>query len=59
VRGPVPLGAHAGVVLDHGIEDRPQQAARHSRIAAKPVEHELGDGRVPDQLRPAEDLEVA
>ena len=57
--GAVALGAHRGVVVDHGVEDGGQQTAVRAEVAAQAVEHELGDRRVPHQLDPAEHLEVA
>ena len=59
VRGPVPLGAHAGVVLNHRIENGRQQPAGNPRVAPKPIEHELRDRGIADQLGPAKHLEVA
>ena len=55
----VPLVSHVFVVLHHGIENRRQHAPVNGAVALEPVQHELGDRGIPDQLGAAQDLEVA
>ena len=55
----VPLVSHVFVVLHHGIENRGQHAPVNGAVTLEPVEDELRDGGIPDQLGPAQDLEVA
>ena len=55
----VPLVSHVFVVLHHGIENRGQHAPMNGAVALEPVEDELCDWGVPDQLGAAQDLEVA
>ena len=54
----VPLGSHLPVVLHHRIENRGQHPPVRA-VPLQPVQHELGDRGVPDQLGAAQDLEVA
>jgi hypothetical protein len=55
----VPLVSHVFVVLHHGIENRGQHAPVNGAITLEPVEDELRDRGIPDQLGAAQDLEVA
>jgi len=48
----VALGPHVSIILHHGVKDRGQHSAVRSTIAAEPVEHELGDGSVTNQVGP-------
>jgi hypothetical protein len=57
IGGSVPFGLHRFIVahgVEHGRED-----ATSARLAPQPVEHELRDGCVPDEVGPPEHLQVA
>ena len=58
VRRPVPLGSHLTVVVNYRIENRGQHAPMLAASVAEPVEHELGDRSVPDQVGMTQDLKV-
>jgi hypothetical protein len=58
ITGAIPFGAHAGVVVNDGVEDRREQPALGAGVAAKAVQDELGDRRVSHQVGPAEHLQV-
>jgi hypothetical protein len=55
----VPLVSQVFVVLHHGIENRGQHAPVTRAVALEPVEDELRDRGIPDELGAAQDLEVA
>jgi hypothetical protein len=58
IRSTVALGSHVTVVVNHGVENGRQHATMRAAIVTKPVQHELGDRSVPDQVGPAQDLKV-
>ena len=55
----VPLVSHVFVVLHHSIENCGQHPPVNGAVALEPVENELRDRGIPDQLGAAQDLEVA
>jgi hypothetical protein len=59
VHCPVSLVAHVFVILHHGIENRGHHAPVTSAVSLEPVQDELRDRGIPDQLGAAQDLEVA
>ncbi len=58
VGGTITLGPHAGVVVNHGVEDGREQATLRAEVATQAVEDELGDGGVTHQVGPAKHLEM-
>ena len=58
VRCAVPLGSHLAVVMHDRVQNGRQHPAMLAALVAQPIEHELGDRCVPDQLGPAQDLKV-
>jgi hypothetical protein len=55
----VALVSHVFVVLHHGIENGGHHAPMAGAVALEPVQDELRDRGIPDQLGAAQDLEVA
>jgi hypothetical protein len=55
----VPLGAQIRVVMYDGVEDRGQHASMLAAVGAKPVQDELGDRGVTNQVGTTQDLKVA
>jgi hypothetical protein len=55
----VPFGAQPAVIMNDSVEDGTQHAPMRAPIALQPIENELGDGCVADQVRPAQYLEMA
>jgi hypothetical protein len=59
VHGPAPFGSQLSIVAHHGIEDRGQHAPVPASIRAQPVQDELGDRGVADQVGTTQDLQVS
>jgi hypothetical protein len=59
VHGSVPLGPHLPVVMHDGIEDRGQHAPMRTAVGSQPVQDELGDRGVTNQVSAAQDLKVS
>jgi hypothetical protein len=55
----VPLVSHVFVVLHYRIENRGDHASVTGAATLEPVQDELRDRGIPDQLGSAQDLEVA
>jgi hypothetical protein len=55
---PESLVSHVLVILQHGIENRGHHAPVAGAVALDPVQDELRDRGIPDQLGAAQDLEV-
>ena len=59
IRGAVPLGAEHTIVMDDGIEDGSQHSSVGSPVSSQAIQHELGNRRVPHQVGPTENLQMA
>jgi hypothetical protein len=46
----VPFRAQVSIVVNYGVEDRCQHSSVRAAVGAKPIEHELSDGGIPDQI---------